>query len=260
MMAPAWSGCCAPVLDDAMSGLLNTAAGRRADRNPPSWSTPAGRHPIGGSPLPDPWLTFPGGRLAAGPDPGCVKTAFEGGRWIKYPIRPRFPAASGEWCRIGDPHRAISGALSLTMQNFLRFHTAWTRRRHRLSEQRRRQCNPERTLRESSCSSLTRRSRPHKAAAWEDDPSRCPTKTSSANPNLTSSLASASPGNRRRSAARDSGAALISRRLAVPHRRSSQQPGTRALVTLATSRQSAPPLRVDGTSRPRSAPVTSRSR
>jgi hypothetical protein len=68
--------------------------------------------------------------------------------------------------------------LSLTMQNFLRFHTAWTRRRHRLSEQRRRQCNPERTLRESSCSSLTRRSRPHKAAAWEDDPSRCPTKTS----------------------------------------------------------------------------------
>jgi hypothetical protein len=23
MMAPAWSGCCAPVLDDAMSGLLN---------------------------------------------------------------------------------------------------------------------------------------------------------------------------------------------------------------------------------------------
>jgi hypothetical protein len=150
--------------------------------------------------------------------------------------------------------------LSLTMQNFLRFHTAWTRRRHRLSEQRRRQCNPERTLRESSCSSLTRRSRPHKAAAWEDDPSRCPTKTSSANPNLTSSLASASPGNRRRSAARDSGAALISRRLAVPHRRSSQQPGTRALVTLATSRQSAPPLRVDGTSRPRSAPVTSRSR
>ena len=71
-----------------------------------------------------------------------------------------------------------------------------TQRRHRLCEQRRQQCSPEQTLRESSFSSVTPPISPALRALGRMLLSRFRIGTSSSNLGQTSSLISASPGSR----------------------------------------------------------------
>jgi hypothetical protein len=72
-----------------------------------------------------------------------------------------------------------------------------TQRRHRLCEQRRQQCSPERTLRESSFSSVTPPISPALRALGRMLLSRFRTGTASPSPSRTSNSTSALPGDRR---------------------------------------------------------------